>query len=248
MGVLAASLIAAALSASALQAPAQQDEPRQVDALTQELRRTDEKLLLAVHRGNKAAWDAATTPDFTYVEEGSVQKKPEFLSELENDGSQPLVIQDYSAQVIGDTALVRHTDKVPLEPGDTRPAGQYLMTETWQKIDGSWKMRIVHIDSIRTSPPAIVLSAEELAKLAGDYVSRGRRMSLLQNGSEIVARRSGRPDHQWKVETRDDFFLEDNLRGRWIVRRDAVGLPTAVIYRDENSDSVWTRVTPAKQP
>jgi len=44
----------------------------QTRALDDELRATDEILLAAVHRGDKAAWANLTTPDCAYVEEGSL--------------------------------------------------------------------------------------------------------------------------------------------------------------------------------
>ena len=66
----------------------------------------DELLLTAIHRGDRNTWDRLTTSDFMYVEEGEVSRREQFLSELEDDGSMPLIIRNYEVKVIGDTAQV----------------------------------------------------------------------------------------------------------------------------------------------
>ena len=75
-------------------------------------------------------------------------------------------------------AVVIHTDDLPKSDQTPRSGGRYLMTETWQRIKGAWKLRIVHVDAVRTDPPAMTLDPGELDQLTGAYRSGGSWRSL----------------------------------------------------------------------
>ena len=125
------------------------------EKLAAELRAIDEILLSAVHQGGRADWDRLTAPDFVYVEEGVVTSRADFLGALEPDGSEPLRIRDYQVTRSGDSAIVIHTDDLPTDASNMRAGGSYLMTETWQRLADAWKLRIVHVDAVRTDPPRL---------------------------------------------------------------------------------------------
>jgi hypothetical protein len=135
--------------------------------LTAQLRVNDERLLTAVHAGGRAVWTQLTTQDFIYVEEGAVLTRAELLAELEPDGYEPLKIRTFEVHQFGDFALVVHTDDVPEDRRNVRPTGHFLMTETWQRFAGVWKLHIVHVDAVRTDPPAVLLTGAQQDELAG---------------------------------------------------------------------------------
>jgi hypothetical protein len=218
-----------------------QSQPATPD-LTRLLRQNDELLLNAVHRGDRKAWDRLTTSDFMYVEEGKVSRKQEFLHELEEDGLAPLIIKDYEVQVVGDTAQVFHRDDVPQRPGASTQNAHLLMTETWQRIDGLWLLRIIHTDRIRIDPPAIALSAAQIDELVGTYQRASMRYVIRRQGDQIMGSLDGKPPAVLKAETRDVLFEPGNVWMRKVFQRDPHGTVTGFADRNENSDRTWGRV------
>jgi hypothetical protein len=219
-----------------------QSQPASAD-VTRQLRQNDELLLNAIHRGDRKTWDRLTTSDFMYVEEGDVARKPEFLRELEEDGSAPLIIRDYEVQVIGDTAQVFHRDDVPERPGGVSMKNAHLlMTETWQRVNGTWLLRVVHTDRIRIDPPAIALSPQQMDELTGTYKRATRTFVIRRQADELVGSTDGKPFVVLKAETRDMLFEPGDFWMRKVFQRDAAGHVTGFVDRDENSDRVWTRV------
>ena len=152
----------------------------------------DTLLLKAVHRGDRDTWARLTTSDFMYVEEGNVARRAQFLSELEEDGSMPLIIRNYEVTIIGNTAQVFHQDDVPQRPGGVDESHSHLlMTETWQRIHGAWKLRVVHTDRIRINPPPVLLSSSQIDELVGTYQSAGKTYIIQRDGDRILGGRSG---------------------------------------------------------
>jgi hypothetical protein len=212
--------------------------------LSELLRQYDESLLLAVHRGDHETWEKLTTPDFSYIEAGEVYNREAFLKDIVNDGQKPLAMQSYKLHRIGDTAIVVHVDEVPSNPMNTsRPNGRYIMTETWQCVHGKWKLRIVHIEPIRTDPPAITLMANQLDEIVGKYKAGAFTFVVQRDGNRLIGLRSKEPAVELMPETRDVFFVPGNTRSKRIFLRDPVtGSVTGFIRRDENSDILYHRV------
>jgi hypothetical protein len=48
---------------------------------------------------------------------------------------------------------------------------RYLMTETWRREAGEWKLHLVHVSAMLKEPPAITLPAEALQQYAGRYLA-----------------------------------------------------------------------------
>ena len=209
-------------------------------ALQVQFRAEDQRLLVAVHNGGRAEWARVTTPDFTYVEEGELTPRDKFLAGLTPDGSEPLQIREYALEVFGDLALVTHIDDVPAA-GHPWPGAGYLMTETWQRIDGEWKLHLVHVDAVRAAPPALTLPNDALDGLVGVYQFGSARYTVRREGTKLLGWRDGHSETELKAETRDVFFTPEALRSRRIFTRDPSGAATGFVLRDENSDDVWSR-------
>ena len=209
--------------------------------LAAELRRRDVALLNAVHRGDRKLWESSTTPDFLYIEDGEITPRAELLKELEEDGSAPLIIRTFSVHRIGDTATVLHQDDVPARPLRDTANSHFLMAETWQRLDGQWKLRLETIYRLRVDPPAILLSPAQIDQLVGTYTSGSRTLTIRREGTRILAGRSGEPAVEWKAETRDVLFLPSESRSRKIFERNAAGDVTGFEDRDEASQVLWTR-------
>ena len=203
----------------------------------------DKLLLNAIHRGDRETWARLTTSDFMYVEEGEVARRDAFLRELEEDGHLPLIIRNYEVKIIGDTAQVFHQDDVPQRPGGVDESKSHLlMTETWQRIDGKWLLRIVHTDRIRINPPPIALTPSQIDELAGTYRNAGNTYVIRREGDRILGGKPGGPFLELKAETRDMLFEPDNVYKRDVFQRDANGHVTGFVMRYESSDQPWIRV------
>lgn len=213
------------------------------DDVTSLLRGYDEALLEAVHRGDHATWDKLTTSDFSYIEAGEIMSKAQLLHAVEEDGKKPLAIRQYNVRRIGDTAIVIHEDQVQPGPMHTnRVGGRFLMTETWQRIDKDWKLRLVHIEPIRSNPPAVVLPSSQLDELAGTYRAGPDSLVIERVGDHLVGTRPNSAVIELRAETRDVFFTPGDTRMRRIFQRDpATGVVTGFIRRGENSDTLFSR-------
>ena len=203
----------------------------------------DELLLTAIHRGDRNTWERLTTSDFMYVEEGHVSRREQFLSDLEDDGSMPLIIRNYEVKVIGDTAQVFHQDDVPQRPGGEDETNSHLlMTETWQRIHGAWRLRIVHTDRIRTNPYPILLTSQQIDELVGTYRNADNTYIIKREGNRILGGRTGKPLTELMAEARDVLFQSDNVYLSRVFQRGANGSVTGFIDRSETDGRSWGRV------
>jgi len=218
-------------------------QPQIPDAtLTAKLRRKDEVLLNAVHRGNRKAWANATTPDFMYIEDGEILKRETFLNVLAEDGLTPLTIRSYEVHRRGATATVVHLDDVPDRPGRDTKNSHLLMTEVWQQLGTDWKLRLVDINRLRVDPPAVTLPSSALDELVGDYKSGATLYVIRRSGDQLLGRRAEEEEEEWKAEVRDVWFVPGQARYRKIFERDASGKVIGFVDRSESSDLRWVRV------
>jgi Domain of unknown function (DUF3471). len=203
----------------------------------------DEFLLTAIHRGDRNTWARLTTSDFMYVEEGEVFRRTQFLRELKDDGLMPLIIRNYEVKIIGDTAQVFHQDDVPQRPGGVDESHSHLlMTETWQRIHGEWKLRLVHTDRIRVNPPPVSLSSSQIDELVGTYRSADKTYVIQRDGNRILGGKSGQPLIELMTETRDVLFQPDDVYLRRVFHRNTNGQVTGFIDRSETDGRSWKRV------
>jgi hypothetical protein len=204
--------------------------------LATQLRKNDEILLKAVHTANRAAWQTFAATDFFYLdEEGGVTYLDVFLRQLVPMISRPLQIQTYRMTRVGDTAVVLHEDT---DENKVR----YIFTETWQRLNGAWKLRVLHIANVLSDPPSIQPSQAQIDELAGTYHSHSVTYTIRRDGDHILARRPDGSETELKAETRDMLFSPGTPRVRKVFLRDAAGKVTGFVVRYENSDTLWTKV------
>ena len=186
------------------------------------LRAKDQTLLNAFPAGNRAVWEKEVALDFVYVaEDGTVVERADFLKALVPSPPydiQPLKIHDYKVAVLGEVAVVVHLDNEVGQYRGSKLTGQYLATETWQRIAGEWKLRSVHVSAVPTNPPAVELPAIQLDELAGTYRAGPDTYTLRREGGRLLARSSDGSESEWKAETRDTFFVPGRTRLRALVR------------------------------
>ena len=157
------------------------------DVNTDLLRAKDQALLYAIAPGDRKVWDDVLAANAVYVDEnGAVMNRAEYLKQLEPlppGASGTLRIASYSASFSGDLATVIHTDDEEENYHGQILHAQYLMTETWRRDSGDWKLYMVHAYAVLKDPPAINLPSESMAEYAGRY-SGGSDLTYVSSGTE----------------------------------------------------------------
>ena len=239
----AAAATSSAPAASALAAPASAAAPADVVAT---LRAADQALLDAIAPGDRAAWDRVLAPEAVYVDEnGRILDRAAFLEELvplPKGLSGHIAITDYSVRLDGDTALVvQRLDEREDYFGQPLRAG-YLMTETWLRRAGGWRLAMVHAWVVAPDPPALALAAAELDEYVGRYTGPGgQTWKIRREGEGLVGGRVGGALHPLRAEMRDLLFVPGQPRVRKLFQRDAQGRVSGFIDRREGEDIAWMR-------
>ena len=215
--------------------------------LVQEFRQRDQALLDAFAPGDVGVWDSALAPNAIYVDEnGEIMSRAEFLKQLTPlppGTSGNITISAYSTRQSGDVVTVVHTDDEAEFYHGQHLTAQYLMTETWQRQDGSWKLLLVHAYSVLKEPRSVALSSAELDGYIGRYSAAPELMyTIRREGDHLVGTREGRPATPLKAEVRDVFFVGSQLRTRKIFERDAAGKIVGFVDRREGNDLIWKRI------
>ena len=213
----------------------------------QQFRQRDQALLDAIAPGDVKVWDAVLAADAVYVDEnGVIIDRAEFLKQLTplpEGVSGTLVISAYSAHQSGEVATVVHTDDEDELYHGQHLKAQYLMTETWQRQEGTWKLLLVHATAVLREPAAIVLSPSELDVYVGRYSAAPDLIyTIRRDGDHLIGERQGRPATPLKAEVHDVFFVSGQLRTRKIFDRDPTGRLTGFADRREGGDLVWKRI------
>src|SRR5882724_2133995 len=217
------------------------------ESFTQELRLRDQQLLDAIAPGDVKVWDSALAADAVYVDEnGEIIHRADFLKQLQPlppGVSGKITISAYSAQQSGEVTTVIHTDDEEETYHGQHLTAQYLMTETWQRQNGAWKLLMVHAYSALKEPKSIVLSTTDLEAYVGRYTAApDLTYTIKREGDHLIAEREGRPNSILKAEVRDVFFVSGQLRTRKIFERESTGHVTGFVDRREGSDLVWKRL------
>ena len=217
-----------------------------VDQITALLRTKDQALLDAIAPGDRKVWDAALAPDAVYVDEaGAVMNRSQFLEQLTPlpaGASGNLRITSYTAHIVGDLATVIHVDDEQENYHGQALSARYLMTETWRRDDGEWKLYLVHAYAVPKDPPAITLPAKELEQYVGRYVGGPDLVYIIKlDGQQLVGGRKGSSMKPLQIEVRDVLFVPGQPRIRKIFQRDGKGKITGFVDRRERWDLVWKR-------
>jgi ketosteroid isomerase-like protein len=211
------------------------------------LRAQDQALLDATAPGDRATWDRALSADAVYVDEnGVILHRAEFLKELQPlppGASGTLTIIDYAVQLHGDTALVIHRDDERENYHGHALHAEYLMTETWLRQGGAWKLALVHAYVVAKDPPAVAIPPAALAEYVGRYSAAQDLVFVIRlEGNELVGGREGGTAHPLLAESPDVFFIAGQPRTRKIFKRDDAHRIAAFTDRREGEDLIFMRI------
>jgi ketosteroid isomerase-like protein len=221
-------------------------QPAADRALAAELRARDQALLEAIAPGDRKLWDKALAPDALYVDEnGEIMDRAAYLkalTPLPKGASGHITIVDYRLTRSGDTALVIHRDDEREDFHGVKLHADYLMTETWLRRAGEWRLAMVHVYVVAVDPPAIAIAPAVLDGYVGRYRA-GNDLAYIvrRDGDHLVGGREGSPAKPLRVEAADVLFTPGQPRIRRLFQRDRAGRVTGFIDRREGEDLVWTR-------
>ncbi|HYH37717.1 MAG TPA: nuclear transport factor 2 family protein [Azospirillum sp.] len=102
-----------------------------------------EALRVAMLAGDGAALKALTMEQLTYGHSnGRLEDKAAFVASLEGKNAfKTLELSDHAIQVVGDTAIARHTfDAVNNLPEGKTSTAHIKVLQVWKKDGGAWKL------------------------------------------------------------------------------------------------------------
>ncbi|WP_431855700.1 nuclear transport factor 2 family protein [Azospirillum sp.] len=102
-----------------------------------------EALRVAMLAGNGAGLKALTMEQLTYGHSnGRLEDKAAFVASLEGKNAfKTLDLSDHAIQVVGDTAIARHTfDAVNNLPDGKTSTAHIKVLQVWKKDGGAWKL------------------------------------------------------------------------------------------------------------
>jgi len=183
-----------------------------------EFRARDQALLDAIGTGNKTVWEKALSADAIYIDEnGKIYSKPQLIAGMINPlpphVSGHIDIASYRLQVTGDTALVVHKDDESETWHGHALKAQYIMSETWRRDGGAWKLAMVHVYVVPDDPPAVALPAARLDEYTGRYKAAPELLDVIaRDGPRLSLSYNGRAAKPLLVESPDMLFVPGEPR------------------------------------
>jgi hypothetical protein len=196
---------------------------------------------------DRAVWDAALTPDALCVDEnGVILTRAEYLQSLlplPANVYGHIEIVDYQLHLDGDTAVVVHRDDEFEDFHGHELKATYLMTETWVRHRGDWKLALLHVYVVPTDPPDVPVPQSRLDDYVGRY-GAGPDLTWIvrREGDHLAGGREGATFHPLKVESDDVLFVPGQPRERRIFQRTPEGKVSGFIWRREGEEILWKRL------
>jgi len=234
---IAAGLVAAVLSG---RMPAAED----VSAI---LERQTQSMLDAISAGSSTIWDRYLDPEAVYTaEDGTVSTKAQLVEQIKplpQGVSGELKATDFRATVLGDVALATYVaDEHEVFYGHQLHC-QYRTTDTWRKTSDGWRLIGSQVLALRTDPPAITLSGQQMAEYVGRYALGPTKVyEVRMKDGGLEGQESGRPAEVLRAELADLLFVPGKPRYRKVFQRGPGGRITGFAERREAWDLVWMRL------
>jgi ketosteroid isomerase-like protein len=210
------------------------------------LQRHTQELLDAVTTGSPAVWERYLDSAMTYTtEDGTMLGKADMVAQIKplpRGVSGNLKVTDFKVALHGPVAIATHVDDEHENYHGHPLHCQYRTTDTWMKTPAGWRLIASQVLALRTDPPALPLSAQQMAEYVGRYqLTPEISYEIRREGNGLVGRETGRKTEILRAETRDVLFVPGRPRYRMVFRRGADGRIADFAERREAWDLVWTR-------
>jgi ketosteroid isomerase-like protein len=211
------------------------------------LERQTQEMLDAVSSGSSAVWDRYVDPKAVYTdEEGTVSTKAQLVEQIKplpQGVSGELKVTGFRAAVFGEFAVATFiADEHEVYHGQ-KLNSQYRTTETWRKTSDGWRLIGSQTIALRTDPPAVTLSRQQMAEYVGRYaVDPTKVYEIRMKDGGLEGQEAGRPAEVLRAELPDLLFVPGKPRYRKVFQRGPGGHITGFAERREAWDLVWTRM------
>ena len=235
-------------------AAAQPAKPADAAEMLRVFRATEQKLMDAIAKGDKAAWDQAMDATCVYTtEEGQVLGKRQFLDELRPlpaGLSGDISVQELTVQPVQDVAIVRFLADEWETVFGQRVSTRYRVTDTFRREGSEWKMLASHVSVVTQDPAGQEVAKDQWPGFVGTYrlLPDGWTFTVELRDGLLWGGRDPKKLRQLIPLAPDAFVLSGSL-GEWIFVTEK-GAVTHVLNFRKFEPLVWTRVeaSPGQKP
>jgi hypothetical protein len=199
-------------------------------------------LLDALGSGRADVWERTLLPDAVLIDEfGRRQTKAEAVASirpLPKGFSGRIEVRSPHARRYEDSAILDCEAYEEERVFDQRLVVRYIMTNTFVRRDGAWKLAAMHNVTLPTEPPALSVSGLHLEEYPGDYQYGPGRSFLvsLRDGKLAYATRAGGTLVPLTPFARDVFQAGGDERNLVLFRRDDGGRIVELVERRKFND------------
>ncbi|HSS50368.1 MAG TPA: nuclear transport factor 2 family protein [Thermoanaerobaculia bacterium] len=217
------------------------------DDLAAVLQRQTQELLDAIVPGNKAVWDRYVGPQALYTtEDGTVQTRDEMVGQIQAmpaGVSGNIKVTDFKVVRHDSVAVTTYLSDEHENYHGHELHCQYRSTDTWLKTPDGWKLIGGQIIALRTDPPAVPLTKQQMEEYSGRYsLTPEITYEIHAKDGALEGQQNGRKAEVLKAEVADVLFVPGKTRYRKVFLRGADGHITGFAERREAWDLVWARV------
>jgi len=211
------------------------------------LERQTQEIMDAITYGRADVWERYMDANAIYTDEsGSIITKAQMVKDIKPlpaGVSGNIKVTEFKAVVQGSTAVTSHLDDEHENYHGHELHCQYRTTDTWIKTPQGWRLLGGQVLAVRTDPPMIQLSSQQLDQYPGRYsLSPDITYEIRKNGGTLEGQQTGRQPEPIRVEAPDVLFVPGKVRYRKVFQRDADGHITGFAERREAWDLVWKRL------
>ena len=244
-------ILAAALQETAYPAekPRKGEPPKAAADAVHWFRATEQKLMDAIAKGDKAAWDQVMDPSCVYTtEEGQVLGKRQYLDELRPlpaGLAGDISVQDLTVQPFENVAIVRFLADEWETVFGQRVSTRYRVTDAFRREGSEWKMLASHVSVVTQDPPGQEVSKDQWPGFVGTYrlLPDGWTFTVELRDGLLYGGRDPKKLRQLIPLAPDAFVLSGSL-GEWIFVTEK-GAVTHILNFRKFEPLVWTRVEAA---
>jgi Domain of unknown function (DUF4440) len=205
-----------------------------------------QELLDAITTGTASVWESRLDSAVSYTtEDGVVRTKVQMVADvkpLPPGVSGSIRVTDFRVSLHGPVAVTTHVDDEQESYYGHKLHCQYRTTDTWLKTGTGWHLIAGQVIALRTDPPALSLTPQQMAEYVGRYqLTPEIAYEIRREAAGLVGQQTGRKRETLQVEVRDVLFVPGRPRYRKVFRRDSEGRITDFAERREAWDLVWTR-------
>jgi hypothetical protein len=211
------------------------------------LERQTQEIMDAITYGKAEVWERYMDPNALYTDEsGNIITKSQMVNDtkpLPAGVSGNIKVTEFKAVVQGSTAIATHLDDEHENYHGHELHCQYRTTDTWIKTPQGWRLLGSQILAVRTDPPSIQLTPQQMDEYVGRYaLTPDIVYEIRKKDGALEGQQTGRKPEPIRAEIADMLFVPDKVRYRKVFLRGAGGHITGFAERREAWDLVWKRL------